>query len=419
MKQVLTAAAFTFKDGVRKKAFIITNIILMLVVLVACILLPKIGSGGGDLLAGENSSYGAGLTCFLLDETGNTAIPNAELALQSAQLRVTALDSPLRLEGAKAHVRENDDAALVRILPGEDGVPLLEIYTKSMMSAYPTALLIRQLNDQYRAAQLAAYGVPDAAVMQLLPDLPLQTEYVGNDNISNMVAGGALMFLMFFAIYYYGMAVAMSVATEKSSRVMETLLVSAKPGRILLGKCLGSGALGFLQFTGLLVFSVASAKLLLPAGDALPFQLPDLSLGKALLILLYFILGYALFAMLNSVCGAMVSKMEDINSAMMPVNLITVASFYGGYFANLAGGLSGGGSGGKLMLLIPFTSPFAVPYQLLSEAPDAGLLAGSLALLLAAIALVSFISMRVYAASVLHYGERLKWKDLARMVGRK
>ena len=55
--------------------------------------------------------------------------------------------------------------------------------------------------------------------------------------------------LMFFAVYYYGYGVAMSVASEKTTRVMETLVVSAKPSRILLGKCIAMGVLGLIQLS--------------------------------------------------------------------------------------------------------------------------------------------------------------------------
>ncbi len=411
MKQIWTVTAFTFKDGVRKKAFIITNIIMMVAVLAACILLPRIG--GGEV-SGEGD-YGAGVRCFLLDETDGKDFPGAQALLRSTGVNLTILQSKEQLEDAKATIQENNSDGILQILPGagKANPPSFRVYAKSEMSSFPqtAAALTRQLNALYRENRLAVSGVAKSEQLLIVPDLAMETAYIGS-NVSNMVVGGALMFLMFFAIYYYGASVAMSVATEKSSRVMETLIVSARPGRILLGKCAGAGLLGFMQFGGLMAFSAACVKLLMPAHKALPFELPDLSVGKALLIVLYFILGYALFAMLNSVCGAMVSKMEDINSAMMPINLITVGSFYAGYFSNLMGS----SGGGKIMLLIPFTSPFAVPYLLLSETPDAGLIAGSLALLVAGIALVSFVSMRIYAASVLHYGGRLKWKDLARMV---
>mgnify|MGYP000594530332 FL=1 len=69
-------------------------------------------------------------------------------------------------------------------------------------------------------------------------------------NLTEYVVGLLLTFVMFFAVYYYGYGVAMSISSEKTSRVMETLIISAKPSKILIGKCLAMGVLGLLQLVG-------------------------------------------------------------------------------------------------------------------------------------------------------------------------
>ena len=133
---------------------------------------------------------------------------------------------------------------------------------------------------------------------------------------------------------------AASVAGEKTSRVMETLVVSAKPSRILIGKCLGMGLLGLCQFGGTLLFTFICWKTLIPEGFTLfgeELSLSAFTPGSALLVLLFFILGYSLYAMLNAVCGALVDKAEDLNNAMMPVMLISIGSFYLSYFTAIMG----------------------------------------------------------------------------------
>ena len=137
-----------------------------------------------------------------------------------------------------------------------------------------------------------------------------------------------------------------------------------------------------------------------------------MSFELAGLLVLYFLLGFALFAMINSMCGAMVSKMEDLQSAMMPAALVSVFSFYGGYGSTFGGG----GLMGRMTMLIPFTAPYAAPGVLLSGEYDMRLIAASVGILLAAIALVSWISGKVYSASVLHYGSRLKFGEVRRMI---
>ena len=81
-------------------------------------------------------------------------------------------------------------------------------------------------------------------------DVYKRQDIAGQMDLSGYALGLILTVLMFFAIYYYGYGVSMSVATEKASRVMETLVVSAKPSRLLIGKCLAMGCLLYTSSAG-------------------------------------------------------------------------------------------------------------------------------------------------------------------------
>src|SRR5690606_11215873 len=85
-------------------------------------------------------------------------------------------------------------------------------------------------------------------------------------DITGYSLGIVLTLLMFFAVYYYGYGVAMSVASEKTTRVMETLVVSAKPSRILLGKCIAMGVLGLIQLSLFIVTAAVGYALIVPKG---------------------------------------------------------------------------------------------------------------------------------------------------------
>ena len=220
--------------------------------------------------------------------------------------------------------------------------------------------------------------------------------------------------MIFFAVYYYGYGVAMSVAQEKTSRVMETLVVSAKPSRILLGKCLAMGVLGLLQLSAFLIVGALSWSLLIPADftiAGMPLSLSAFTLPTALLTLVYFLLGYALYAVINSVCGATVSRAEDLSSAMMPAILISMVSFYAAYIVMFlpSEGIK------RIVTYIPFTSPFIMPYRLLNDTVSSLDIAVSLLLLLVSILLVALASVRIYSASVLRYGQRIRLKDMFRL----
>ena len=419
-RQVFTAAGFTFRDAVRRKSFWVTNSIFAVLIIAACVILPRLGDGGGMMSGDIDSMIEQAMTasmdarCLIINESD--VLAGAENTLM-AIFRGSEAYGPGQRDECLALVRANGKNALVEISPGEP--PLVAITTKDMMSTFPSQAVWETLNNLYRTYQFGQMGYDEAQSAAVLQSaLNLKTETADPQGMSNYIVGMALMLLMFMTIYIYGYGVAMSVATEKSTRVMETLIVSAKPSRILIGKCIGMGLVGLAQLVGVLTLGMAGASISFKDGVfAGGIGLPDLTLGKAALLVLYFLMGYALFSMINSMCGAMVSKMEDLQSAMMPAALISVFSFYGGYLTlGITPAMGGSAAASRLTMLIPFTAPFAAPSVLLAGDVSPGTIAASVAILLVTIVLVSFVSGRVYSASVLHYGNRLRMADVRRMV---
>lgn len=223
------------------------------------------------------------------------------------------------------------------------------------------------LTEAYVSDLLTAQGVAPETIELTKTKLTYESQMAGSMNLSGYIMGILVTVLIFYAIYYYGYGVSMSIATEKTSRVMETLVVSAKPSHILIGKCLGMGLLGICQFVIVLLSGVLFYKLFIPENFALmgmPLTLDAFTYKSAILIGVYFLLGYALYAVLNAVCGASVSKIEDLNSAMMPVMLVAMLSFFIGYFTAISG--SGSSLFQKIAMYVPFCSPFILPFRLLN-----------------------------------------------------
>jgi ABC-2 type transport system permease protein len=261
---------------------------------------------------------------------------------------------------------------------------------------------------------LTKAGVSQSDAQLVLTDIPYETVPAGKMDVTGYALGIVLTMIIFFAVYFYGYGVAMSVASEKTSRVMETLIVSAKPSRILLGKCIAMGLLGLIQLSIFILAGVLGYNLLIPEDftiSGMPLALSSFTPASAVLILVYFLLGYALFAMINSVCGATVSRAEDLQSAMMPSVLISIISFYSAYVVMFMPdpGIR------RIVTYIPFTSPFIMPFRLLNENVPLVDIGISVALLIVAIILVAAVSVKLYSASVLHYGQRLKLKEMFRL----
>ncbi len=418
MKQIMIVFGYTFRDAARKKAFIISSVIMGLLILVL-FSVPKFitlfsndNNTDNTVNTGNNSGSAANTdkTCYYIDE--NNLISGAEQVLSSVfpDVKFLTADNDM-VDNYKNEIEENTDISMI-IVKEQDKLPFITVVSKDFMSGIPVEAVAGLLSKTYISNTLALQGIDSDTIAFAQMQLPYVSDMVGNMNMSGYVLGIVLTMLIFFAIYYYGYGVSMSIASEKTSRVMETLIVSAKPSKILLGKCLAMGVLGLCQFSGTIIFAAVCYRLLIPDDFLLmgmPISLSAFSVGSAVLIIVYFILGYSLYAVMNAVCGASVSKIEDLNSAMMPVMMTAMLSFYIGYFTAVTG--SGNGLFQKIAMYIPFCSPFIVPFKLLNSDISTFDLVISITALIIAIVAITYVSIRVYSASVLHYGKKLKFKE--------
>lgn len=434
MRQIMTVFLFTFKDAIRKKAFIVSTAIILVLVLLACLAARLFGqeegseSGGFAPIPGNTPSIVSDEDipfsgrCYYIDEQG--LVPGGLEALKEGLIDYEFTEGTAsEIESYRAEIAKDAEVSLILVeppvegdLPAEEGLPHISVLTKDVFSGISPPAVQEVLSLQYIEGIMKDYEIPEEALGLLRMQLPVQSGIAGEMDLSGYILGVVITMLMFFAIYYYGYGVAMSIATEKTTRVMETLVVSAKPSRILLGKVMAMGFLGICQIVLIMLFAFICYRLLIP-GDltimGMRLSLASFTLERGLLILLLFILGYTLYAFLYATCGAAVSKMEDLSSAMMPVMLLTIVSFYISYFTALNGSISGGGTSplGIVASYVPFCSPLYLPFYILNGDYSFAQVLIALLILVVSIGLVAALSIRIYSASVLHYGKRLRLKD--------
>ncbi len=195
---------------------------------------------------------------------------------------------------------------------------------------------------------------------------------------------------------------------------MELLLTSTKPMELVVGKCVGMGFLAITQFASILLTAyisfVGSGAIVKKFIDT-SANIFDISavLGKipviqVVLIILFFILGYVLYAIINALVGATISKLEDLNTAIMPVSFISIIGFYLAYAAIM--------SPESVIGTIATYVPFSIPSMILSETIGIVQMGVSLLILIATIVVLTLFTARVYSVVILHTGNRLKIKDL-------
>ena len=221
-----------------------------------------------------------------------------------------------------------------------------------------------------------------------------------------------LSIVLFYAIYFFAYQVSSSITTEKTSKIIETLVTSTSPKTIVLGKAIGIGLAGVLQTIVTVIVALISAKLFLDS-ELIDMILSSINLTGtvAVVTIIYYILGYSLFALLYALTGSTVAKPEDVQSANGPVAILAVIGFYLSYFTmmNPASNLN------KIAALIPISSPFCMPFRVMMGLATTSEILISLAILVITILLVAKISIKIYSSAILNYGSKINLKDMFRM----
>jgi ABC-2 type transport system permease protein len=192
---------------------------------------------------------------------------------------------------------------------------------------------------------------------------------------------------------------------------MEVIHNAATPFQLLAGKILGVGGLALMQYVLVLVAGIAGvllqaplAEQLIGSGEGVSLP-PGLTPGILALLVVYGVLGFALYAVLYAAAGSLVSRQEDVNQAVMPMTLVATAGYLVATYS-ATGLIDVRGEWLAVAAQVPFLSPFLMLSRILGGQAAAWEVALSVALLIAAIVAAVWIAARIYRAGVLLYGQR-------------
>ncbi|PID20915.1 hypothetical protein CSV61_11850 [Sporosarcina sp. P3] len=224
-----------------------------------------------------------------------------------------------------------------------------------------------------------------------------------------------LMFVIYFAVIIYSSMIATEVATEKSSRVMEILISSVSPVKHMFAKVLGIGSLGIVQ---ILVYAVSGflAYTLSSTGEenelSAFFSLENLEVSTLVYAVIFFLLGYFLYATLAALLGSLVSRTEDVQQMIMPMSLLIVAAFI-----IAATGLGNPELGYlKIASFIPFFAPLVMFLRVgMLDLPLWEPLL-SIGIMVVTIFILGWFGAKVYRGGVLMYGPSRSLKDLKKAI---
>ncbi len=275
------------------------------------------------------------------------------------------------------------------------------------------------MKTRYQALALSQLGANEeeiAAFLSAAVSGEVVQTHGGKDQLNTFFYTYILMIALYMLILLYGQFVAMSVATEKSSRAMELLITSANPKHFMFGKILGAGCAGLMQF--ILIFGSAYGFYQLNAGyyadQPMIQSIFNMPLSILLYALMFLVLGFFLYAFLYGALGSMVSRIEQMNTAVMPVTFLFVFAFMAVVFS-----MSGGAVDStfmKVLSYIPFISPMAMFVRIAMGNVTALGIVFSVVFLMATALLVGYLAAGIYRMGVLMYGQPPKIKEMVKML---
>jgi ABC-2 type transport system permease protein len=214
---------------------------------------------------------------------------------------------------------------------------------------------------------------------------------------------GASMLLAVLALY--GQWVLTGVVEEKANRVAEVILATVRPRHLLAGKVIGIGLLGLAQVA--LIGGLAAV--LLAAGV---FDAPASLGGSVALVIPWFALGYALYAVAYAAAGAVASRTQDANSAGMPVTYTLLAMFLLGYVVLT---VDDTGLLAQLLTVFPLSAPLVLPARSALVGVPIWQHALAVLLVLATIYALVRLAGRIYVEGALRSGSRLDLRAALRL----
>lgn len=275
------------------------------------------------------------------------------------------------------------------------------------------------LQEVYRMNAMLQHGLTSEQVGEILSiQIQGETTALGKNQMENFFYTYIMIFALYMVILLYGQMVSTNVASEKSSRAMELLVTSAKPTNMMFGKVLASCIAGFSQLvlvfgSAILFYNINKANLTNPIISSI-FNIP---IDLFIYMIIFFVLGFLIYAFMFGAIGSTVSKLEDINTSVMPITYLFVIAFLVVVFS-----MSSGSIDNTAMLIcsyIPFTSPMAMFTRIAMSTVAWYEIAISIAVLIGSTIGIGILSAKIYRVGVLLYGMKPKLGEVLKTVFKK
>lgn len=421
LDKILVIARREYLARIRSKGFWIATLVLPLVIAgllaIPVLVLMKTTASLDAVIVDETGRVGAGLAERLSAESSEGGEPqlarvNAEVVGVGADPEAQRADLDRRL------LAEQIDAW---IWIGRDGLAenRVEYHARNVSNTLTQEVIAAAISAEVREMRLADAGLDAETVRPLLAPVHLRTIKVSEEGSRTEVgeAGFVLAYGVFFLLYMvlllWGQQVLQGALEEKTSRIVEVVIASARPFDLMLGKLLGIGAAAFTQFSlWLATVVVLTAPGLVTALASLPEDvgLPTFSLLQAAAVLVFFVLGFFVYASLFAAVGASFNNLQEAQQlAFLPTSMIILPVFFLLPVIN-----DSSSTLAVVTSLIPPLTPILMPLRIAVEMPPLWQVGLAMVLTALFVYLMVVLCGRIYRVGILMYGKKPTIKELWR-----
>jgi len=296
-----------------------------------------------------------------------------------------------------------------------------EFHTKNPSDYTQVQPITRAVHEAVLASRLEARGIRPNDISEVTRSTDVKIMKItkfgeAEESGQTFIIAVSVAMLLYVTLLMYGVITMRSVLEEKTSRIVEVLISAVRPFQLLTGKILGVAGVAFTQY----MIWIASAALLGTYGAIAVNNLrptadfPHIHLSAGLLVypVIYFVLGYLLYASLFAAVGAAASNEQDAQQLQWPIMLPLIFSFLM-YIMVVRDP-----SSHTVVLLseIPFFSPILMVLRIAAETPPFWQIGLSIVLLTLTTVGVAYFSARIYRVGILMYGKRPSVVELLRWV---
>lgn len=402
MKDLLVVMKFTMKDMIKRKSFIISTIIFLIMIVVG-FNIPNILKS----IKGEDTSD----KLVIVDE--ENIFEGSLESLKNADTGYEIEISNAKYEEIKEKINNDEIESAIIVEKQDNNIKIRYIVKNTTMMTNVPDDIISMMNSLYSNLQISKLGLTESQLKSITPNFDYALEQTEEEKANgNVFAIMLLSIVLFYAIYFCAYQVSSSITTEKTSKIIETLVTSTSPKTIVLGKTIGIGVVGLLQLILLVGTALISAKAFLdPELINSILDISAITPYLGIITVIYFILGYLAYALLYALTGSTVSKPEDIQSANGPVAMLAVIGFYLSYFTMM----NPTSSLNVFASIFPISSPFCMPFRIMMGLANTTDVLISIAVLIITILVIAKVTIKIYSNAILNYGTKMGIKDIMKM----